>query len=528
MLTTSGQSSAPSSPGRSSLNASPTRKVLARRSSLSLEEKRRILMSAIPDDVEASPRSSLTSSDGAPALSPPSISEDEESPRVVSPHNRRNSSPSSMQSAGSFSTPRTKFGQGSVSASTKLDPSILVPSPDADPEQLARTQGQAIEELIKTERVYVGQLEHLVSHFLEPVRARHLLTPSDVSKVFSNVELLLGFNRKVLRDLDVPLEEDETMDMRIAEVFCKAAAFFRMYTQFVNATDDMAIHVQVCEEQYPAFATLVASEKVADPARLSLDDYLVKPVQRVCRYPLIFEAILKNTRRESPSREQLEEVWKRMHAIVSDLNEQKRRAEILQEERESMSRGSEFGGSADRVPRDDQLRSGLLNRVVRSRSGSAAQGKHAAAAANSQGMQKLCKVRVFDKNGADVRKMISVEPSDTVADLMSQVVEKFYNVTNWKDYSLFLCEKGGDERRLLEAERVYFLTGTECTEFAARYCAPLEYSLLPPKKAKKLKCDRCRGPAHVDVTHLDGMKGTACNDCLAIMLEEAEFKRATR
>jgi len=69
-----------------------------------------------------------------------------------------------------------------------------------------------------------------------------------------------------------------------------------------------------------------------DPAcrGLTLYSFLIKPVQRVCKYPLFIKDLLKHTPRESPDYAILQDSLVKLDDIVSHINEGTRRIENQQ------------------------------------------------------------------------------------------------------------------------------------------------------------------------------------------------------
>eukprot|EP01114_Cavostelium_apophysatum_P008988 TRINITY_DN2205_c0_g1_i1.p1 TRINITY_DN2205_c0_g1~~TRINITY_DN2205_c0_g1_i1.p1 ORF type:complete len:259 (+),score=60.15 TRINITY_DN2205_c0_g1_i1:80-856(+) len=62
--------------------------------------------------------------------------------------------------------------------------------------------------------------------------------------------------------------------------------------------------------------------------KLSLQSFLIKPVQRLCKYPILFMELVKNTPAEHPDRRKLGEVQKKFEEIVAHVNEAQRMFEV--------------------------------------------------------------------------------------------------------------------------------------------------------------------------------------------------------
>jgi len=63
---------------------------------------------------------------------------------------------------------------------------------------------------------------------------------------------------------------------------------------------------------------------------LSLFSFLIKPIQRICKYPLLLRDLLKHTPPDSQEFQSLTDASKKIEAVVEYINEGKRHAEQLQ------------------------------------------------------------------------------------------------------------------------------------------------------------------------------------------------------
>jgi len=64
-----------------------------------------------------------------------------------------------------------------------------------------------------------------------------------------------------------------------------------------------------------------------DPHNLRLADYLIKPIQRLCKYPLIFRELLKSTPEDHKDRNFMKETMASLEALTTHVNECNQAAE---------------------------------------------------------------------------------------------------------------------------------------------------------------------------------------------------------
>jgi len=64
---------------------------------------------------------------------------------------------------------------------------------------------------------------------------------------------------------------------------------------------------------------------------MDLQSFLIMPMQRICRYPLFFDELMKLTPPEEPQYQKLEEAAKQLKQIISIIDEKTRQVTILQD-----------------------------------------------------------------------------------------------------------------------------------------------------------------------------------------------------
>lgn len=193
-----------------------------------------------------------------------------------------------------------------------------------------RKRTKVIEEILNTERAYVENLQIIVDVFMDKLLKHEWKRSSDVKniqKIFSNIPTLLSCNIQLYKDLE---ETVSTGAMNIGKVFYDFSNFFRMYAQYCNdfhSNNQLLVDLK----KKTTFKKLVEScENNPLAKRLGLRDYLIMPVQRIPRYVLLLEQVLKYTPPTDPDYKNLENSLNGMKLVASDINEKKRRADLSQ------------------------------------------------------------------------------------------------------------------------------------------------------------------------------------------------------
>eukprot|EP01090_Pellita_catalonica_P021835 TRINITY_DN827_c0_g1_i3.p2 TRINITY_DN827_c0_g1~~TRINITY_DN827_c0_g1_i3.p2 ORF type:complete len:424 (-),score=94.27 TRINITY_DN827_c0_g1_i3:2221-3492(-) len=189
-------------------------------------------------------------------------------------------------------------------------------------------RGKVLQELINTEQDYVKDLEHIIEMYIKPLRQKKLISPEAMREVFSNVESILGVNKELLRNF---IAGNNTNGAQVGDSFLQMADFLKMYSVYCS-NQNAAMTAVVDETQNNRdFAVFLAYTQAKPESRsLDLNSFLIKPVQRVCKYPLLLRELIKHTPKDHPDYEKLLQAYDKMEQSVSSINERKKELENLQ------------------------------------------------------------------------------------------------------------------------------------------------------------------------------------------------------
>jgi len=170
-------------------------------------------------------------------------------------------------------------------------------------------------ELLRSEKVYVEKLHVVVSRFMLPLQVALenypypvLLTRQEMSNVFGNIAQIFEVNMELLRIIESNLgldgsashaekKDDDDLATAFAEAFTNMLPVFKaFYSVYANNYEKGIDVMEECRAQNPFFDRFLDVAKSHEACKnLGLADYLIEPVQRICRYPLFFKELLKLT-----------------------------------------------------------------------------------------------------------------------------------------------------------------------------------------------------------------------------------------
>ena len=189
-----------------------------------------------------------------------------------------------------------------------------------------------VNEIIQTEEDYVRDLDVIVNTYLLGLRNQEkLLAPKDLDLIFSNTEQLLAINTELLRDLGRG-RGDPTCDVEsakgVAEAFIRLGPYLKSYTVYCAQQQHAVAHLTQLAQKNERLAEVLNHYKSTPAARkLDLPSYLIKPVQRICKYPLLLRELIKATPEGHADHAPLKQAESMVQLVASAINEGKRSAE---------------------------------------------------------------------------------------------------------------------------------------------------------------------------------------------------------
>ncbi|XP_078094967.1 pleckstrin homology domain-containing family G member 5-like isoform X2 [Mustelus asterias] len=216
------------------------------------------------------------------------------------------------------------------------------------PEKLTRKQchqQEALWELLNTEVAYIKKLRVITDLFLcclVNLQESGLLTEVEPKKLFGNVQEIIQLHQKLWREVMAPVlqaaRESKTLlnPTYFHKGFKTFGVRFKPYIQYCmeeeSCMEYMRNHLRD-DEHFRIYITWAETHKQCN--RLKLNDMLVKPHQRLTKYPLLLKSILKKT--DDPhSRDDIMSMVSSVESFIAHVNsrmhqrqEQQRLAEII-------------------------------------------------------------------------------------------------------------------------------------------------------------------------------------------------------
>ncbi|XP_068975286.1 rho guanine nucleotide exchange factor 17 isoform X1 [Bombus flavifrons] len=241
-------------------------------------------------------------------------------------------------SNNSGSEPPTPCHHRTTSSPSKLEglpgpsPELLAELLRGSSERVARapahrndTRTHVVVELYDTERSYVEALQILVNKYLQPLKSPEnagLVDAATVDEIFYQIPSILNHHEVFLEELRKRLdtwELKQTIGDVFLDVFTKAVVL-ETYTLFLDNWKSARKAIKTTCQAKPAFARFLEAMEREHKGKLGLDQLLIKPVQKIPRYELLIQRLLKHTDTTHPDFELLQAAQKEVHELVVKIN----------------------------------------------------------------------------------------------------------------------------------------------------------------------------------------------------------------
>eukprot|EP00002_Diphylleia_rotans_P033514 TRINITY_DN7134_c0_g2_i5.p1 TRINITY_DN7134_c0_g2~~TRINITY_DN7134_c0_g2_i5.p1 ORF type:complete len:854 (+),score=154.69 TRINITY_DN7134_c0_g2_i5:132-2693(+) len=207
------------------------------------------------------------------------------------------------------------------SDSLVVEAEIVVPLskvPDHPQSALDRKQwhsDKVRQEIMNTESDYVRDLHTLVEEFLTLLQESRILSAVQINDVFPEIRSLYNLHSIIFEEF----ARDQDL---IGSVIVKYGAALKMYSTYCAAYDNILVLITKLRQSNASFRKFLKAALAKDVCRgLDITSFLIKPVQRICKYPLLFKELLKYTDSAHPDHANLESALSIVQKCAEGVNQ---------------------------------------------------------------------------------------------------------------------------------------------------------------------------------------------------------------
>ncbi|XP_015671748.1 dynamin-binding protein [Protobothrops mucrosquamatus] len=216
-----------------------------------------------------------------------------------------------------------------TSQPTSLESAPLAATTPNPEQRMLEKRAKVIAELLQTEQDYIRDLEMCVQKVLVPLQEAQV-PQVDCELLFGNICGVIAFSKKLLSSL----EAADAVGPVFLELRAELEAVYKVYCQ--NHDEAIAI-LEAYEKDEKVQKLLLESLEILRSLYtewgctnyIDLGSFLIKPVQRVMRYPLLLMELLSATPESHPDHAPLAAAVLVVKEINGNLNEYKRRKDLV-------------------------------------------------------------------------------------------------------------------------------------------------------------------------------------------------------
>nr|XP_008535087.1 PREDICTED: rho guanine nucleotide exchange factor 38 isoform X3 [Equus przewalskii] len=198
-------------------------------------------------------------------------------------------------------------------------------------QRMMAKRSKIIKELIQTERDYLNDLELCVREVVQPLRSKQI-DRLDVDSLFSNIESVHQISAKLLSLLEEATADVEPAMQVIGEAFLQITGPLEdVYKVYFYHHDEAhsVLESYEKEEELKGHLSLCIQSLKGKPNLLDMGSLMIKPIQRVMKYPLLLCELRNSTPPCHPDFRALEDAFAAVRDINVNINELKRRKDLV-------------------------------------------------------------------------------------------------------------------------------------------------------------------------------------------------------
>ncbi|KAM6951088.1 dynamin-binding protein [Aplochiton taeniatus] len=193
-----------------------------------------------------------------------------------------------------------------------------------DPEQrMLEKRAKVIEELLQTEKDYIKDLQMCVKEIVQPLQCKQVQN-MDFDGLFGNINSVIDLSQRLFKTL----EDTDSIGQVFLDFKAELEEVYKIYCQ--NHDDAISLLETYEKDENIQKQVLECLEKLRGKTNyINLGSFLIKPVQRVMRYPLLLMELLGATPESHHDRPQLAQALLAVKEINVNINEYKRRKDLV-------------------------------------------------------------------------------------------------------------------------------------------------------------------------------------------------------
>ncbi|KAL5007497.1 hypothetical protein ScPMuIL_016303 [Solemya velum] len=191
------------------------------------------------------------------------------------------------------------------------------------------TRKNVLEEIMQTEKEFLFSLQIGLTTFLNDA---DMPADLDVETLFGNMEEIADVSQRLLTKLEDAVSKHDFSHQLVGPCFVKLAEDMKnSYAPYCRNHDEVITLLEKYDSM-PDIKEYFDKMLIKMRQQMTLFDLgalLIKPVQRVLKYPLLLRELLKVTEEEHPDKIGIQQAIQKMTNVATAINEYKRRKDLV-------------------------------------------------------------------------------------------------------------------------------------------------------------------------------------------------------
>ncbi|KAM9966041.1 hypothetical protein ACTFIR_006229 [Dictyostelium discoideum] len=191
-----------------------------------------------------------------------------------------------------------------------------------------RIRQQTVSELVKTEANYVRDLKLIIKLYIDPIKEH--IDIKQIQEVFGCTEGLLNYHREIIHNLEgIPSKPPHLQNVgEVLSKFFESIDYLNLYKEFCSYQNTCIESFEKLKISSKVFSNCIEGAAKSHLTRgLSFPMLIIKPIQRITKYPLLLKSLLENTPIDHMDYGFINYCFLKINSILEEINHQKRLAD---------------------------------------------------------------------------------------------------------------------------------------------------------------------------------------------------------
>ncbi|OMJ29033.1 Phosphatidylinositol 3,4,5-trisphosphate-dependent Rac exchanger 2 protein [Smittium culicis] len=208
----------------------------------------------------------------------------------------------------------------------QLDIISKISSPASTPKSFLK-RSYIIKEICYSESLYINDLKLIELYFSQPLINDCILSPVEAKIISRNISQLCNIHSQVLKffQINSDLEDIITGLNNLSNKFSEYIEYFIGQSSATQLIDNLSTN-----KSFSSFLTksLLKINESSGNRRLGIQDLLIKPIQRIFKYPLFIEDLLSTLPESITYHHKLVKIKNKINSVCLRINESQKTASM--------------------------------------------------------------------------------------------------------------------------------------------------------------------------------------------------------